>query len=39
MMQWNRLPLLAGVLAVSMAAACGGDKAPSAPTTTPRPRT
>ena len=34
MMQWNRLPLLAGVLALSMASACGGDKAPSAPTTT-----
>jgi len=33
-MQWNRLPLLAGVLALSMASACGGDKAPNAPTTT-----
>ena len=34
MMQWNRLPLLTGALALSMASACGGDKAPSAPTTT-----
>jgi hypothetical protein len=34
MMQWNRVPLLAGVLAISIAAACGGDKSPSAPTTT-----
>jgi hypothetical protein len=33
-MQWNRVPRLAGVLGVSLAAACGGDKSPSAPSTT-----
>ena len=38
MMQCNRLPLLAGVLVVSIAAACGGDKSPSSPSsTTPGP--
>jgi hypothetical protein len=33
-MQWNRLALLAGVLGVATAVACGGDKSPSGPSTT-----